>query len=80
MACYQNLLGIFPNFFDFKLNCEPTNEPRKATRHGVCLSVPLALSLPALSPLWGAANTRQEGKARGGLSHVKSVLDYVLLL
>ena len=21
MACYQNLLGIFPNFFDFKLNC-----------------------------------------------------------
>ena len=21
MPCYQNLLGIFPNFFDFKLNC-----------------------------------------------------------
>ena len=21
MACYQNLLGIFPNFFDFKLHC-----------------------------------------------------------
>ena len=21
MACYQNLLGIFPNFFDFQLHC-----------------------------------------------------------
>ena len=21
VACYQNLLGIFPNLFDFKLNC-----------------------------------------------------------
>ena len=23
MACYQNILGIFPNFFDFKLHCVP---------------------------------------------------------
>ena len=22
MACYQNPLGIFPNFFDFQLHCD----------------------------------------------------------
>ena len=38
MACYQNLLGIFPNFFDFKLNCAGEAWLKKRDRKsGRCL-------------------------------------------
>ena len=33
MACYQNLLGIFPNLFDFKLNCGPPHNRNHEGRH-----------------------------------------------
>ena len=46
MACYQNLLGIFPNFFDFQLHCASSSQMKKlALRPKRCESNLLYLSL-----------------------------------